>query len=83
MGFTPWSGPGFMEGGYIRCTQAKGLRYPSDGDKEAPQKAASLEVALFGDWKASWFGSIPGVFWLIPKLSNRRIGKILALCLAY
>ena len=46
-------------------------------------RAASLEVEFFGGWKAVVIGSIPGVYWVIRKMSNGWIGEILALCLAY
>ena len=55
----------------------------ADGDKETFHKAASLEVEFFGGWKAVVIGSIPGVYWVIRKVSNGWIGEILALCLAY
>jgi hypothetical protein len=46
-------------------------------------KAVSLEIEFFGGWKAIIYGSIPGVYWLIRRLSRFRIGEILALGLAY
>jgi hypothetical protein len=51
--------------------------------KKRLTKAASLGVEFFGGWKAVVIGSIPGVFWVIRKVSNGRIGEVWALCLAY
>lgn len=44
---------------------------------------ACTKAWLHAGWKVLAIGSIPGVFWLIRKVSNGRIGEVLALCLAY
>jgi hypothetical protein len=51
--------------------------------KKRLTKAASLEVEFFGGWKVLAIGSVPVVFWLIRKVSNGRIGDVLALGFAY
>ena len=51
--------------------------------KKRLTKAVSLEIDFFGGWHAVVANSIPGVYWVIRKVSKGRIGEIVALCLAY